>query len=128
MTALSNFAEDNLLDHILGTASYTSPGTVYLGLFTSDPGDDNSGTEVSGGGYARKSIGFNASSGGSASNSSTVSWTASGGDFGTVTHIALFDASTAGNQLMHAALNSSKTIVDGDTIEFAAGDITWTLD
>lgn len=128
MTAFSNFLENELLDHTLAVAAYTAPGTVYLALYTSDPGDDNSGTEVSGGGYARQVISFNAASAGSASSSTEETFTASGGNWGNITHIGILDASTAGNLLYHGALSSSKTVNDGDSLVFSSGDVTITLD
>ena len=127
MTALSNYLENELLDHALGTGAFTAPSNVYLALFTSDPTDAGSGTEVSGSGYSRQLITFGASSGGTASNSSEETFTASGGDFGTVTHIGLFDASTSGNLLFHGALDTSRSVVDGGTLTFAVGDIDITL-
>ena len=34
MSALSNYSEKALLDHLLGTATFTKPTTVYVALFT----------------------------------------------------------------------------------------------
>jgi len=125
----SNYLENKLLDHALGTAAFTAPSNVYLGLFTSDPADDASGTELSGNGYARVAVTFNASSSGSATGpTSTTEFTASGGNFGNVTHFAIFDALTSGNMLFHGSLTSAKTISDGDTLRFAAASITITED
>ena len=56
MSALSDYAENKLLDHLLGTAAFTAPSTVYIGLSTGSFADDNSGTELTGNNYARKSI------------------------------------------------------------------------
>ena len=55
MAALSNYLENALINATLRNTSYTSPSTVYVGLFTTDPTDAGSGTEVSGGSYARES-------------------------------------------------------------------------
>ena len=127
MSALSNYLENKLLDHALGTASYTMP-TVYLALYTSDPTDADTGTEVSGGGYARQAVSFNAASGGSASNSSDITFPQATADWGTITHIGLRDASTGGNRLWYGALDVAKTINNGDTFEISAGDLVVTLD
>lgn len=126
MSAKSDYLENKVIDHFLGTASTNSPTNVYLALFTSDPADDASGTEVSGNGYSRQAITFASASSGSASSSSQEEFTASGGAFGTVTHFGIFDASTSGNLLYHGALTASKTIADGDTLRFASGNITIT--
>ena len=50
MSAMSDYLENEILDHILGTGAYTMPSTVYVGLSTGSFNDDNSGTELSGSG------------------------------------------------------------------------------
>ena len=129
MAALSDHAEALLLDWLMTNGTATRPTAWYVGLFTAAPSDSGGGTEVSTGGYARQSVTFDAASspGGTTSNSGAVSFTASGGDYGTVTHIGIFDASTSGNLLWHGALTASKTVADGDTLEFSAGNIDLTL-
>jgi hypothetical protein len=129
MAALSDYAEKLLLDWLMTNGSATRPTAWYVGLFTAAPSDSGGGTEVSGSGYARESVAFDAatSGAGTTSNSAAVSFTASGGDWGTITHIGIFDASTSGNLLWHGALTASKTVADGDTLEFATGNIDLTI-
>ena len=124
--AKSNYLENKVIDHFLGTSSTSAPSNVFMALFTSNPTDANSGTEVSGNGYSRQAITFNAASSGSATNSSAETFTASGGNFGTITHFGIFDASTSGNLLYHGALTDDKVIEDGDSLVVAAGAITIT--
>jgi hypothetical protein len=126
MSAKSDYLELKVLDHFLGTSATSAPSNVYLALHTADPTDAGSGAEVSGNGYARQAITFAAASGGSAASSSAEEFTASGGNFGTITHFGIWDASTSGNLLYHGALTASKTIADGDTLRFASGNITIT--
>lgn len=126
MSALSDYAEDAVLDHILGTTAYTMP-TVYIALFLGDPGDDGSGTEVSGTGYAREAISFGAASGGSAANDAAVDFAALG-DWGEVTHWGLFDASSGGNLLVHAPFAVSRTVLEDDEVTLRIGDIVVTAD
>ena len=64
MSAASDYLENKVLDHTLATTAYTAPSAVYVGLYTSSPGDDDSGTEVSGGSYARQAGSFASASGG----------------------------------------------------------------
>jgi len=128
MAELSNYLENKLLDHILKNVSYTSPTTVYVGLFTNDPGDTGSGTEVSGGSYARKNLSVTTASGGVVTSSADVTFDQATGNWGTITHIALFDAITSGNLLMHTALTTSKTIETGDIFKIPSGNLTATLD
>jgi hypothetical protein len=129
----TNYLENKVLDHALGTTSYTAPSAVYVGLFTADPTDTGATTdEISGNGYSRQTITFDAASSGSAtgpaSGAGAVEFTASGGNWGSITHFGVFDASTAGNMLYKGALSTSKTVTDGDSIRFAEGSITITED
>jgi len=129
MAALSDYAEKLLLDWMMTTGSATRPTAWYVALYTAAPSDSGGGTEVSTGGYARQSVSFDAASspGGTTSNSGEVSFTASGADYGTVTHMGIFDASSGGNLLWHGALTASKTVADGDTLTFAVGNIDLTM-
>lgn len=128
MSALSNYSELKLLDHILGTATFTKPTAVYLALFTTDPTDAATGTEVSGNGYARQACAFAAAASGTTSNSAQEAFTAAGGNWGAISHWALFDALTVGNMLIHGSFTTTRTVNDGDTLTVAAGDIDITAD
>jgi len=123
MSAMSDYLENEILDHILGTGAYTMPTTVYVGLSTGSFNDDNSGTELSGSNYTRKSISFGAASSGTASNDAAVEFNAATGSWGTVSHFGIFDASTSGNLLIHGALTASKVIETGDILKIAIGDM-----
>ena len=129
MAALSDYAEKLLLDWMMTTGSATRPTAWYVGLFTAAPSDAGGGTEVSGSGYARQSAAFAAASspGGTTSNTADISFTASGGNWGTITHIGIFDASTAGNLLWHGSMTASKVVNDGDTLQFSTGNIDLTI-
>ena len=129
MAALSDYAEKLLLDWMMTTGSATRPTAWYVALYTAAPSDSGGGTEVSGSGYSRQSVTFAAAStpGGTTSNTGAVSFTASGGSWGTITHMGIHTASTGGNLLWHGALTASKTVGDGDTLEFAIGNIDLTL-
>jgi len=142
MSAASNFLENELLDHVLGEngKNYTPPTNLYLALFTSDGGletnDSSSQTEISTSGtsYARKDIdvdgssgAFGNASGGSTSNTQTITFTAASSNWGTVTHVAVMDASSGGNVLFHGAVTTSKTIETGDTFQVSASNLTISL-
>jgi len=137
MSEASDYVENQILDFYLnqGTGaggSITAPSNIYLGLHTADPTDAGSGAEVSGNGYARVEITdkfSNASgTGGSlSSNADITGFTASGGNWGTVSHIGIWDASTSGNLLFHTALDSSATVNDGDSFQISSGNLTVTV-
>ena len=127
MAAMSNYLENAVINAVLRNTSYTSPTTVYVGLFTSDPTDAGTGTEVSGGSYARKAVSFSSPSNGVSSNSSAIEFDQATASWGTVTHMGLFDASTSGNLLFHGALTASKVIDTGDVFKFASSALAVTL-
>jgi hypothetical protein len=127
MAEFSNFLENALINATLRATTYTSPATVYVSLYTSDPTDADSGTEVSGGSYARTSAAFDAPSNGVTQNTSDVTFPTATASWGTVTHVAIHDASTAGNMLFHTPLDTNKTIDSGDIFKITAGNLTVTL-
>ena len=127
MSEMSNYLENGLLNAVLRSTSYTSPATVYVGLYTSNPGEDNSGTEVSGGSYARKSATFGAPSNGVCTNSAAVEFDQATASWGTISHVALLDAITSGNLLFYTDITTSKTIESGDIFKIAAGSLSVTL-
>ena len=129
MAELSDYLEDKIIDHMLRNQAYTPAATVYVALFTSDDGLE-AGTitgEVSGGSYARQAAGLSAASGGASSNAGDITFPTATANWGTVTHVALMDALTAGNVLMHSPLDASKTVNDGDTFKINAGDLDVTI-
>lgn len=127
MAALSNYLENALINGTLRATSYTAPTTVYVGLFTSDPTDAGSGTEVSGNAYARQSATFASPSNGASSTSADIQFPQATGNWGTVGWFGIFDASTSGNLMYHGALTASKTIETGDVFKIASGNLTVTL-
>lgn len=125
--SFSNYLETELLDHVFANNAYTSPSTVYVSLHTANPDEDASGTEVSGGGYVRQAGSFTVS-GNTATTSAAIEYPTATAGYGTVTHVAVWDASSSGNMLAYAALTASKTIATGDVFRIPAGDLDITLD
>jgi hypothetical protein len=122
--SLTDAYETQTLKYLLTADSLTRPLAWYGGLFTSDPTDAaiTSG-EVSGYGYSRKAVSFSVS-GDTATNSSAVDWPAAkGGSWGTVTHIAIFDAPTDGNMIVTAQLSSPIDVSAGSVARISAGDL-----
>ena len=127
MSAASDYTENLALEWLLTSNSATRPTAWYLGLHTGSPADDDSGAnEVSGGSYARQSVAFSVTDD-TASNSATITFPAATASWGTISHISVYDASTAGNLLFHGAVTTSKTIESGDTFQVSSGNLTITL-
>ena len=127
MAEMSNYLENALINATLRNTSYTSPAVVYLALYTSDPTDADSGTEVTGNAYARQAITFGAPSNGVSTNTAAIEFPQATGSWGTVTHVAIRDALTTGNMLFHTPLDASKTIATGDVFRVAIGSLSVTL-
>ena len=125
--AFTTFLRNELLDHVFRNAAYTPPSTVYIGLYTSATGAGGTGKEVSGNGYTRKAMSFDASSGGAIDNTSAVEFPTATGSWGTITHTAVLDAASSGNMLAENALTASKAIGSGDVFRFQAGQFDITL-
>lgn len=127
--SFSNTFETHVLNYVFTATSVTRPTAWYLALFTSNPAEDASGTEVSTSGtaYARQTVAFSVS-GNLATNSAAVEFPTATASFGTVTHIGVFDASTSGNLIAYSALSASKAIATGDVFRVPSGDLDITLD
>lgn len=142
--AFTDYAENTIVDRLVrGQSTPAFPTTWYVALFTSSCSDSATGTEVSGGSYARASVTANltnwagtqsagstaasSGTGGVTSNNGAINFATPSAGWGTVTYWALMDASTSGNMWICAALTTSKTINSGDTVSFAAGALTVTV-
>ena len=125
MSALSDYSENLLLKWLLTNSAATRPTTWYIALSTAATTDAGSVTEPSTGGYARQAVTFSVTSD-TASNTAQIDFVSSA-DWAAITHVAVFDASTAGNMLFHGPLTTSRDPASGDTIRFAAGALTLTL-
>lgn len=128
MAEFSDYLENKILDHVLRNVSYTSPTTTFIGLFTSDPGDDNTGTEVTGGSYARQPLSVTTAAAGIVTSSADIEFPQATANWGTISHIGIYDALTSGNLLMHTPLTTAKTIEEGDIFKISSGNLTATLD
>jgi hypothetical protein len=129
---LTTTACNSWLDLMFRNQAYTSPTTVYVCLFTSSPGDDASGTEVTdANNYSRQAETFDDPSGGGVTaNSGVLTFPTASGSWGTISHFAIYDNAShgTGNQLFWAAVDSSQAITTDDVAEWAAGALDITVD
>ena len=143
MSAMSDYLENKLVDQLFRGQTAPTTSTLYVALYTSAPSDAGGGTEVSGGAYARvavtsslanwagtQSAGSTAASsgsGGQTSNNTAITFPTPTAGWGTVTHFAIYDAATGGNELFWGALTIAKTINQADTVTFPAGSLSITF-
>jgi hypothetical protein len=145
MAALTNYAENKIVDALLRGQSLGAPATLYVGLDTATGDDTGSGTEVTGGSYARVAVSgslaawagtqsagstvASSGTGGTTSNNAAITFPAPTANWGSVVGFRLWDASTGGNAWIRASLTTAKTINNGDAApSFAAGALTFQID
>lgn len=124
---ISTTFANRAIDWLLATGSPTRPSAIYVGLGTGSSATGLSG-ELSGNGYARQLVTFSAAASRTASNSvevrfgpnTTTNW-------GTVSHVGLFDASTGGNCIAAGSLDTAKSVTVGDEGVFSAGNLDFTI-
>jgi len=128
MAGFSDYLEDKVLDHVFGGVAYTQP-TKYVALYTVAPTDTGGGTEVTGGSYARQTGAFTVSGTNptTASNSAAIEYPTATANYGTVVAVGILDASSGGNLLAYANLDTSKSVTTGDVFRFDTGDLDITL-
>ena len=140
MSQFSDYLEAALVNHVFRDTAYSQPTSVYVGLFTSNPGEDGSGAEVNplgtwtdyarqdAAGGAAKVTGWDAPANGTTQNAKVLTYPANNGAATiVVTHIGIYDALTDGNLLFYAPLVSTKSLLQGDVLSFGIGSITVTL-
>jgi|TARA_X000001382_G_scaffold73455_1_gene51241 hypothetical protein len=129
MAGFSDYLEDKVLKHVFGGSAYSAPSTLYVALYTVAPTDTGGGTEVSGGGYTRKTAAFTVSGTNptQASNTAAIEYPTATANYGTVVAVGVLDASSSGNLMAYANLTSSKVVSTGDVFRFNAGDLDITL-
>lgn len=119
---ISNWLSASLLNTTLRNTAFSSPATVYLALYTSDPTPADTGTEVNGGGYKRMPISFAVpaieSGKQTVKNAADVEFPIANADWGLVTHIGLRTAESGGNLLWSASVPNPRTIQSGDKPKF----------
>ena len=129
MGRISDSYANQLLDLAFSKATNNFPATLYVALSTTTPTNTGgSVTEPSGNAYARVAVtnnatNFPAASSRSKSNGTDIVFPTATGSWGTVTHFAIYDASTSGNFVAWGALTVPVSVVSGATVTFATGSL-----
>jgi hypothetical protein len=142
MSQFSNYLEQALVNHIFRDTAYSQPTSIYIALFTSDPGEDGAGAEVDpagtwtdyvrqdAGGGGTKTSGWSSPADGVTQNAKVITFPANNGaSTVVVTHVGIYDGLDPlnSNLLFYAPLVSSKSLLQGDVLSFGVGSITVTL-
>lgn len=117
MSAKTDYLENLIINYVLRTTP------VYVGLLTAISGEAGTGTEVTGGSYARQAITFAAPSNGTTSNTTDILFPTATAPWGTIPYFAIFDSASGGNMLYYGTLSTTKIIGSADTATFVAGNL-----
>lgn len=109
---LASATANSLLNALRGTAY--SVTAVYVKLHVGDPGA--AGTANPSAVTTRNQLTWSAASGGALALSSLAAYSMTATE--TITHISIWDASSAGNFICSGALTASKAVASGDTLTF----------
>lgn len=128
--ALTDYAENKVLDHILGTAAYTMP-TVYLALLTGPATDAGVTTEITGAWYARKAATFEPAGTtviGQAANNTIIDYGIVSGTASNIVAWALFDALIGGNPIIYGTFDNPQTASPGNHVVVPVGSVVINID
>ena len=125
--AMTNYLENKLLEAVVKNTAYTTPTTVYLGLFSSAPGEAGGGTELTGSNYSRVALTFGTASAGTTTTTADTTFATASADWTTAVSIGIFDAATSGNLLFYKNIAGRK-VKSGTALTIATGDLSLTLD
>ena len=129
---LSSYYRMLIMNTLRGANPSISAFTPYIALYNGDP--LTSGSELSGTDYARFPVNFSAAeqldsgyaqtrNAGTSDNVSPIA----GSNWGTLTHIAICDAQTAGNIFGGISLGTSYSMLTGSVAGFAPGGLTFNI-
>lgn len=131
MANANNYLKAAFLDHLIGAATWSDPGTLYIALLKTAPAatdltSTNSAKEVEAPaslGYARQAVTMTRSSY-TAANSVAVTFGPATGDWNEAVGYWIVDATTGGNILGQGSLTTAKTVENTDSATFAIGEFT----
>lgn len=119
----------------LGVLDTTGNANLYVALHTGDPGEGGSQTtsECAFGSYARVAVarsgaGWTVASN-TATNAATIAFPECTSGSETVTYVSIGTVSSGAGQILYSgALNASRSVSSGITLQFNAGGLTVTED
>ena len=107
-------------------------GNLFVALYTTDPGETDTGTEIIYTGYSRvavvrSAVGWTVS-GNTMSNAAQITFPINTGSSTTATFFAVRTALSGGDLVGSGPVSPSLTINNGDTPKYEIGDLTITED
>lgn len=130
MSNLSDYMEAASLNWGFTTQSVTRPTTWFVALHTAVPGDTGTGELGTTSGYTRKVATFASAVSGTGTTDNTADLTfgpATTSNWGTISGVSIWDATTGGNCLMAGTFATARTINVNDQLTIAAGALDLTM-
>lgn len=131
MSKASNYLEEATLNYFLRGQSVPQPQSFYVALYITNPTDADTGSEVTGGAYARQQINFSTpvqqADRATISNTERVVFPTATAGWGDVAYFGIRDAATGGRLLVHGAFNKPTTVSEGNKFIVDVGNITISL-
>ena len=111
-----------IINKILRNTDFAHPAALYVSLHTADPGETGA-NEVAPGGYTytRQAVNFDAPAGKATQNSALLEWLNMPAV--TITHLGLWDASSAGNFWWGGPFSSQVPLSAGNTFQIKLADL-----
>lgn len=132
----SNQLIHSILDQVMGGSGNVNPSTLWVGLSRADPGFDGStNSEPSGNGYARVAVVNSGNVWAAAAsrvkrNSAAITFPEATGSWGLVSDATLWTNATSDGASVfwgNAPLGTNKSIISGDTPNFPANSLSFTV-
>lgn len=124
----SNFLEEAILNYFFRGQAVSRPTNLYLALYKTNPTDSDTGSEVTGGGYARQVVSFSAPSQqgdrGTITNANSIEFAQATGDWGEIAYFGIRDAKEGGNLLVYGTFNKPQTVNEGTQFAIKQGDLS----
>jgi hypothetical protein len=135
MTDLTDYSENILIDALFRNSTISRPANWYIGLSSTTPTDAGGNITEPANGYARQPVATGASSawadpsgGSSTNNTNEIAFPTATGSWGTLTHVVISDAVTAGNWWFWKALDASVAITTDEVFRFQAAALVIAFD
>jgi len=132
MASASNWLEDAILNYFFRNQSVAQPTQLYLALYINDPTDADTGTEVSGGEYARQQVTFGSPTQtgdkGVITNNQKIEYPIATTDWGQISHWGIRTAQTGGNLLCRGSFSRVENVQTGNRFTIETGNLQVTME
>ncbi len=126
MAQMSDYLQNQLINGVFRNITYLPAADLYVALYSTDPTEADTGTELTGSGYARIIVTFDAPAIGSGTSQNTddITFPTATADWVEITHIGIRDATGGGNLLAFQALSTPVTVLNTNNFRIPSQQLT----